>query len=172
VFNTVLDDLINGLEVKFSQEALHLIGSVGRMIEFKQITSDIDILSNEFSLNRDELNAELRLIKSLGNFKKEQLKQFIYGYKNYLATSSDTFPNVLRALSSFVTIPVTSCSCEGSFSKLNIVKTKMRSTMKQERLNSMLMIFVEQNLATTVNYDDVIEEFKLLKPNIKRRLEL
>jgi len=36
----------------------------------------------------------------------------------------------------------------------------------------MLMIFVEKNLATTVNYDDVIEEFKLLKPNIKRRLEL
>lgn len=65
-------------------------------------------------------------------------------------SSSDTFPNVLRALSSFVTIPVTSCSCERSFSKLNIVKTKMRSTVKQERLNSMLMIFVEQNLATIV----------------------
>jgi len=31
VFNTVLDDLINGLEVKFSQETLHLIGSVERI---------------------------------------------------------------------------------------------------------------------------------------------
>lgn len=171
VFNTVLDYLINGLEVKFSQETLHLIRSVGRMIEFKQTTSDIDILSNEFNLNRDELNAELRLIKALGHFEKGTTIKTVHIWLQQLS-SRDTFPNVHRALSIFVTILVTSCYCERSFSKLNIIKTKMRSTMKQERLNSMLMIFMEQNLATTVNYDDVIEEFKLLKPNIKLRLDL
>jgi len=105
VFNTVLDDLINGLEVKFSQETLHLIGSVGRMIEFKQTTSDIDILSNEFNLNRDELNAELRLIKALGHFEKGTTTKTVHIWLQQLS-SSDTFPNVLRTLSSFVTIPV------------------------------------------------------------------
>lgn len=158
VYYTVLDGLINSLEVKFSQETLYIIGSVGRMNEFKQTTSDIDLLSKELNLNGNKLNAKLRLIKNLGHFEKGTTKT-IHIWLQKLSRS-DSFPNVFRALSSFVTIPVTSCTCEQSFSKLNIVKKKLRITMKQDRLDSMLMIFVEQNLATSVNYDDVIEEFK------------
>lgn len=62
VFNTVLDDPIND-EVEFGRETLRLIGSVGRTIEFKQTTSDIDVLSNEFNLNRDELNTRTTINK-------------------------------------------------------------------------------------------------------------
>lgn len=50
-----LDDLININEVRFNQETLHLIIADRSMIEFKQTTSDIDILSKEFNLNGDEL---------------------------------------------------------------------------------------------------------------------
>lgn len=68
-------------------------------------------------------------------------------------------------------IPVTSYSCERSFSKLSIVKTKLRSTMRQGRLNSLLTIFIEQELASGINIDDVIDTFKNLTP-VDRRMEL
>jgi hypothetical protein len=43
--------------------------------------------------------------------------------------------------------------------------------MSQERLEYLLMIFVEQEMATNLNFEDIIEEFKSLTPAI-RRLEL
>lgn len=43
--------------------------------------------------------------------------------------------------------------------------------MTQERLNALILIFIEQHIATEVDLDDVIEEFKVLIPG-KRRIEL
>jgi hypothetical protein len=43
--------------------------------------------------------------------------------------------------------------------------------MKQERLDSLLLLYVEQDLLTQVDYNDVIEQFKVLVPE-ERRLAL
>jgi len=43
--------------------------------------------------------------------------------------------------------------------------------MKQDRLDSLLLLFVEQDLLTKIDYNDVIEEFKILVPG-ERRLPL
>jgi hypothetical protein len=40
--------------------------------------------------------------------------------------------------------------------------------MKQERLDSLLLLCVEQDLLTQVDYNDVIEEFKVLVPGESR----
>lgn len=59
-----------------------------------------------------------------------------------------------------MTISVTSCNCERSFSKLSIVKSKLRTTMKQERLNSLMLLSVEQEFAMRVDAVEVIDNFK------------
>jgi len=71
----------------------------------------------------------------------------------------------------FVIIPVISCGCERSFSKFTIVKSKLRSTMTQDRLNALLFLFVEQELNSSGNIDSVIDEFKNVIP-VERRLVL
>jgi len=72
----------------------------------------------------------------------------------------------------FVTIPVTSCSCERSFSKLSIVKIKkyykLRNTMSQERLDALLFLFVEQELLSDIDLNEVIDEFKHFLPSNHR----
>jgi len=86
-----------------------------------------------------------------------QTKQFISGYRYWLEklSTSKSFVNVNKALKLFTTIPVTSCSCERAFSKLSLVKTKLKSRMLQERLDTMMLIFVEQELASQIKYDDM-----------------
>ncbi|GJT50268.1 52 kDa repressor of the inhibitor of the protein kinase-like protein [Tanacetum coccineum] len=49
----------------------------------------------------------------------------------------DMFPNVLLACKILLTIPVMVASAEMSFSKLKILKSYLRSTMSQERLNGL-----------------------------------
>jgi hypothetical protein len=43
--------------------------------------------------------------------------------------------------------------------------------MLQERLDSLMLIFIEQKMASEINIEDVIDEFKACVP-IKRKLEL
>jgi len=47
---------------------------------------------------------------------------------------ANVFPNLLYVLKLSVTLPVTSCSVERSFSKLKLIKTKLRTSMIQVRL--------------------------------------
>jgi hypothetical protein len=61
-----------------------------------------------------------------------------------LALKKSSYPNVIRALQLLLLLPVTSASVERSNSALGFVKTSRRSTMKEDRLNSLLMVFLPQ----------------------------
>jgi hypothetical protein len=50
-------------------------------------------------------------------------------------------------------IPLTSCTCERIFPKFIIVKTKLRSTVKQERLDGLLTLFIQQKLSIETIFD-------------------
>lgn len=69
----------------------------------------------------------------------------------------NVFPNLHTLLHIAVTLPVSSCSVERSFSKLKLVKTKLRTTMKEERLESLLKITCEQDCVP--NVENVIDNF-------------
>jgi hypothetical protein len=59
-------------------------------------------------------------------------------------------------------VPVTSASAERSFSKLKLVKTVMRSVMKQERLNELLTLACERDLTDTIDLDKIADRWSNL----------
>lgn len=80
------------------------------------------------------------------------------------------FPNVEIALRLFLTLMVTNCSTERSFSQLKHTKNPSRSTMKQERLDSLSLLMIEADLLRKINFDDVLKNFarrKSRKKNFK-----
>ena len=72
---------------------------------------------------------------------------------------TDIYPNIEIALRIFLTIPVTVASCERGFSKLKIVKNCLRSTMRQDRLTSLSVLSIEYDIANSLNYDNIIDDF-------------
>ena len=58
-----------------------------------------------------------------------------------------------------LTIPVTVASVERSFIKLKLLKSYLRSTMTQERLNDLAMIALESDMLEKINYERIIEDF-------------
>ena len=69
----------------------------------------------------------------------------------------------------FVTLPVTTASCERSFSKLTIVKNNLRSTMAQERLENLIILSVENDITIELHYESIIDSFASMGP---RRMQL
>ncbi|KAF0710852.1 52 kDa repressor of the inhibitor of the protein kinase-like [Aphis craccivora] len=65
----------------------------------------------------------------------------------------------------FATIPVTTASAERSFSSLRRLKNYLRSTMGQERLNSLAVLNIHKNIP--INIDEVINIFSRSSRKIK-----
>ena len=70
-----------------------------------------------------------------------------------------TFPNIFIALRIYLTMPVTVASGERSFSKLKLIKTYLRSTISQERLNNLAMLSVETDITKTLDFKIILKLF-------------
>ena len=75
----------------------------------------------------------------------------------------DMFPNVEVALRIYLVMMVSNCSGERSFSKLNLIKDRLRSSMKQERLVHLSLMSIESDILRELNYDDLINTFAASK---------
>ena len=58
-----------------------------------------------------------------------------------------------------ITLPVTTASVERSFSKLALVKSKLRSTMGQARLEALMLSSVEPDLLLNLNDSTLVDSF-------------
>ena len=72
-----------------------------------------------------------------------------------------SMPELVTACVLFMTLPVTVATAETSFSKLKIIKTYLRSTMSQERLDGLAIISIEHECAKDTDFDQVIKEFAM-----------
>ncbi|XP_065645337.1 zinc finger MYM-type protein 1-like [Hydra vulgaris] len=74
-----------------------------------------------------------------------------------------TFPNIEISLRIFLSMMVSNCTGERSFSKLKLIKNELRSTMLQERLNCLSLMSIESDVLLTNDFDDIIKEFSRKK---------
>ena len=56
-------------------------------------------------------------------------------------------------------MPITVASGERSFSKLKLIKTYLRSTVSQERLNSLSMLSIESEIAKAIDFKNILNDF-------------
>jgi hypothetical protein len=78
----------------------------------------------------------------------------------------DTYPNVSIAYRILFTMPVTVASAEKSFSKLKLLKNYLRSTMTQDRLNSLAILCIEKKLLDEIDLYGIIDDF--VSQNVRR----
>jgi len=68
-------------------------------------------------------------------------------------------PEITKLVKLALTVPVTSCSSERSFSGLRRLKTYLRSTMGQARLNHVAVLNCHKNVSRNRNLDVIADEF-------------
>lgn len=72
---------------------------------------------------------------------------------------ADLLPNLFAALVTYIVLPTSSCEAERSFSLLRRLKTYLRSTQSQQRLNNLAVIASHRDFAAKLKLDEVVSEF-------------
>jgi len=71
----------------------------------------------------------------------------------------NVYPNMYKLLQVALTLPISSATCERSFSTMRRIKTWMRSTMVENRFNDLSIINIEKDLAKQINNTDLVNAF-------------
>ena len=83
------------------------------------------------------------------------------------------YPNVNALLILALTLPITSCESERSFSQLKLIKTARRTTMSESRLSSLALMKINRERCNTLlcekNMKRLVQSFGQLHP---RRMKL
>ena len=66
------------------------------------------------------------------------------------------FPALVHLLKIALTISVSTTKCERTFSALKRIKTYLRSSMSEERLNDMAILAIEQDLTDNLKLDNIV----------------
>ena len=69
------------------------------------------------------------------------------------------FPNVEIALRIYRVLVITNCSGERSFSKLKNIKSRLRTTMTQERLSCVIVMSIEHDILRQIDIDELVRDF-------------
>ncbi|XP_050383959.1 uncharacterized protein LOC126800607 [Argentina anserina] len=109
-------------------------------------------------INGEDLFRELKLMREI----LPRVRMTTCDILNFLQ-EMNTCPVIRLAYRILLTIPVTVASAKRSFSKLNLLKSNLRSTMSQERLNGLVLISIESDYLGKINCDKLIDDFAAKK---------
>ena len=82
---------------------------------------------------------------------------------DYLLTFRKAFNLVLECIAVAITIPVSSCSAERSFSAVKRIMTRLRTTMTNDRLSDLTVLSTHSALANNLNEDELVSRFMELE---------
>ena len=153
-----IDRVLSELELRFSgndQDIIHALGDVcqNEVPKMESFTK----LAQFYGIDEEILKVEQRMFTSFRQEhgfpegkKVSEVLQLMH--KNDLF---DMLPEFAKVLVILAVIPATSCSAERSFSALRRLKTYLRNTMGQERVNNIALINVERKYANAVMNNDI-----------------
>lgn len=82
------------------------------------------------------------------------------------------YPELSKVYKFLLTIPLTQVSCERAFSKLKRIKTRLKSSLTNENLESLLLMHSEADILMSIDPDTVIDYLCHSSSELKRLLQV
>ena len=177
VFIPFLDGFIQHLEARFIAHRNILRGfqcllptdpsqppSTDHLKGFHVLT---EFYSADMSGSTDNRTCEINLwYRRLCRLQKTDLpKNALEGIS---ACHAEILPNIYTLLLILATLPVSTCSCERSFSSLRRLKNYLRNTTAETRMNGLALLYIHRDLTPSVT--DVLNKLSLKSRRLNLRL--
>ena len=165
IFLPYIDTVLSQLSVRFENQKIAwkgLFSLVPAVIKTDQLDfTDIEKLSDTYCDvipgSKEELVAEVKRWQQY--FKSESVAEIPSTVVGSLKLCQEmvTYPNVRALLKVLATLPVTTCTAERSFSALKHIKSYLRATMTEVRLNGLAALFIHKHIP--LDKEGVLNEF-------------
>lgn len=123
-------------------------------------------LAQAYDFDLDALSNQLEIAKVI---LQQRNVESVEDCLKVLGENENAFPEAIRIYKIALTIPVASASAERSFSVLKRVKSYLRSTMGQQRLNDLAILAIERDFSKCMDFESVVDNFMYQNP---RRIQL
>jgi hypothetical protein len=158
-FYRSLDKVISEMKTRFSENDQEILCALGDVIlNENPLQCNFEMVAEFYNIDKDLLEVEKDMYQNSIQASKSQAKTAAdVVCKMFEDGLSDLLPILYEVATILASIPATSSSAERSFSGLRRVKTYLRSTMGQQRLNSIALINIERAYANQTIANDMIE---------------
>ena len=104
------------------------------------------------NINLNLLKSEMLVLKNClpSNYNHDILKDIC---------KEPTFPNVYKMLQVALTIPVSSATCEISFSSMRRLKNWLRASMEQQRFTDLSILNIERDVVNKITSSEILEKY-------------
>jgi len=163
-----LDTVTGCIKERFEQESYCIYSKLEQLIlkgdQGDESDELFDLYHDDF--NRDTLQVQLSTFHANYSIKEET---GIHGVLEIVRSMSVAERNLVselvKVIRTVLVAPATNSISERSFSAMRRVKTYLRSTMKQERLNAVMMMNVHHDLTDTLDLQSITNDFCLHRKN-------
>ena len=125
--------------------------------------NEIKKLAKKYSLNADRCATEWRLFRNTKGL--EKMKFMV----DVCIAVPEHFSELKQLYCIFLTLPVTTASVERGFSKMALIKNKLRSLMQQNRLQALMLASIENDVCKKLDVAKLVGIFATSAP---RRMDL
>jgi len=123
-------------------------------------TTDIGLLPDAGEQSHHEtdktMEVDSRVVKCAGACK--QCIACCYKVFHRYSLHSSAFTNLYLAYQYLLTLSFLQVSCERAFSKLKIIKTRLRASLGNDKLETFMLISFEKDVLDSITMDDLIHE--------------
>ena len=156
-FIPVIDQFSAALEhrlVAYETKLLTQASPVGflRQLDLLSPHELLAAASNLVGVSKDDLDA------CLGN-ELVQFVDFVDTFKDEQAQDVAQENFISLALRMYLVLMVSNCSAERSFSKMKLIKNRLRTSLGNERLSDLALMSIESDILRDINFEDLVNEF-------------
>ena len=164
-FIPVIDVLLSEVRRRFSKENCIIMKGIQAMNPSSPTFCEKYVVfpfASQYNCSTEDLQYEIPQLKRILERKRassEETPKSLMELTAFLEPYREVFHEMFKLCKIALALPVSTSSCERSFSVLKLIKTALRSTMTDERLSNLGVLSVESKRAKAINLDEFVDAF-------------
>lgn len=164
IFEKCFDSVLESFAVRFNKANQKIHKSLEKLLLNQEDSAERLIIEDLYKDDIDfcSFNLHRQMFYEFVKIRKAEHPTCLEDVVDFLQKNSETAglcPVFTKFVTLLMTIPGSSCTNERSFSLMKRLKSYLRSTMNQDRLNYIAILSTYKEMARDLNMDIIIDEF-------------
>jgi len=165
IFHEAIETMCEEIGTRFDQKGIQIFDK----LEIALLTaspgneSALEEVSAFYGWDAERVSREMAVLRAFPKMDWSSTNKIIECFRNLQPESRSMFPFLQEYFKTILVIPCSSAGAERSFSTLRRIKSYLRSTMCQKRLNHCCVVNAYPDIVDNINIDSMLQEFVSIK---------